>query len=73
MTAEDIGNQAKRYAQYESERRKQFIARMERKLIFKQRRTSYRYIPRNWFPVGFSINGNKYEDELPPDIFKSLH
>jgi hypothetical protein len=70
MTAEDITNQFK-HVPHEIERRKQFISRMERKLISKQRRnTRHRYIPRNWFPTGSSSSTGKNETELLGDMFK---
>jgi hypothetical protein len=71
MTAEDITNQFKR-SQREIERRKQFITRMERKLVAKQRKSAHRHVPSSWFPIGFSLGTDRDDTELPADIFKDL-
>lgn len=71
MTAKDITNQF-RHSQRETERRRQFIMRMERKLAIKQRRNSRRHVPKNWFPADFSLGTSTDDAEFSADILKDL-
>lgn len=64
MTLQKNTTNQPKHVQYEAERRRRFIMRMERKLAMKQRSRTFRYVPRNW-NVGYtSDNIGDYKDLL---------